>query len=45
VLVSLFTLDKSDEQSFLKAWQDDPHFMRRQPGFISSQLQSVTRLI
>jgi heme-degrading monooxygenase HmoA len=38
VLVNLFTLDKADEQSFLKAWQDDALFMKKQPGFISTQL-------
>jgi hypothetical protein len=34
VLANFFTLDKADEQTFLKAWQDDAAFMRRQPGFI-----------
>ncbi len=38
VLVNVFTLDKADEQTFLKAWQDDAAFMKRQPGFISTQL-------
>jgi heme-degrading monooxygenase HmoA len=38
VLVNVFTLDASDEQSFLKAWQDDAVFMKTQPGFISTQL-------
>ncbi|UWU87636.1 antibiotic biosynthesis monooxygenase [Bradyrhizobium yuanmingense] len=38
VLVNLFTLDKADEQSFLQVWQDDAAFMKRQPGFISTQL-------
>ena len=38
VLVNLFTLDAVDEQSFLKGWQDDAAFMKRQPGFISTQL-------
>ena len=38
VLVNVFTLDKADEQTFLDAWQDDAHFMKRQPGFISTQL-------
>ena len=38
VLVNLFTLDKADEQSFLDTWQDDAAFMKRQPGFISTQL-------
>jgi heme-degrading monooxygenase HmoA len=38
VLVNLFTLDAADEQAFLKGWQDDAAFMKRQPGFISTQL-------
>ena len=38
VLVNLFTLDKADEEIFLRVWQDDAHFMKRQPGFISTQL-------
>ena len=38
VLVNLFTLDKADEETFLKVWQDDAAFMKRQPGFISTQL-------
>ena len=38
VLVNVFTLDKADEQTFLKAWHDDAVFMKRQPGFISAQL-------
>ena len=38
VLVNLFTLDKADEETFLKAWQDDAVFMKRQSGFIATQL-------
>ena len=38
VLVNLFTLDKADEAAFLEVWQDDAAFMKRQPGFISTQL-------
>lgn len=38
VLVNVFTLDKADEQTFLNAWQDDANFMKRQPGFIWTQL-------
>jgi heme-degrading monooxygenase HmoA len=38
VLVNLFTLEKADESDFLKIWQDDAAFMKRQPGFISTQL-------
>ena len=38
VLVNVFTLNAADEQSFLKVWEDDAAFMRRQPGFVSTQL-------
>ncbi|OWJ64225.1 antibiotic biosynthesis monooxygenase family protein [Inquilinus limosus] len=38
VLVNVFTLDKADEQTFLRAWQADAEIMKRQPGFISTQL-------
>lgn len=38
VLVNVFTLDKADEQTFLGVWRDDAVFMKRQPGFISTQL-------
>jgi heme-degrading monooxygenase HmoA len=38
VLVNVFTLDKADEKDFLQIWQDDAAFMKRQPGFISTQL-------
>jgi heme-degrading monooxygenase HmoA len=38
VLVNVFTLDKGDEPAFLEVWRDDATFMKRQPGFISTQL-------
>ena len=38
VLVNVFTLDKADEPEFLQVWQEDAAFMKRQPGFISTQL-------
>lgn len=38
VLVNVFTLDKADEPAFLEIWQADAAFMKRQPGFISTQL-------
>jgi len=38
VLVNLFTVDPKDEPDFLQTWQDDALFMKRQPGFISTQL-------
>ena len=38
MLINLFTLDAADEGQFLDAWKDDAEFMKRQPGFISTQL-------
>src|SRR5689334_24693592 len=38
VLVNVFTLDKADEASFIRTWQEDAEFMKQQPGFISTQL-------
>jgi len=38
ILVNVFTMDQADEQAFLEVWQDDAAFMKRQPGFISTQL-------
>jgi heme-degrading monooxygenase HmoA len=38
VLVNVFTLDKADEQTFLEAWKKDAAFMKKQPGFILTQL-------
>jgi heme-degrading monooxygenase HmoA len=38
VLVNVFMLDEADEQTFLTTWRDDAAFMKRQPGFISTQL-------
>jgi heme-degrading monooxygenase HmoA len=38
VFVNVFTLDKADERTFLQAWHGDADFMKRQRGFISTQL-------
>lgn len=38
VLVNVFSLDESDEAAFLRAWKADAAFMRKQPGYISTQL-------
>ncbi len=37
-ILSLFTLDKADEEAFLQAWASDAEFMKLAPGFISTQL-------
>lgn len=36
VLVNPFLLDETDEETFLRAWQDDANFMKQQPGFVSA---------
>ncbi len=38
VLVNVFTVDEADTDAMLKTWTSDARFMRRQPGFISTQL-------
>ncbi|MBS0642102.1 MAG: antibiotic biosynthesis monooxygenase family protein [Acetobacteraceae bacterium] len=38
ILVNLFTVAGDDEADFLRIWRDDAAFMKRQPGFISTQL-------
>ena len=36
--MNVFTLDRADEPTFLEAWRKDAEFMKRQSGFISTQL-------
>ncbi|MDR6395687.1 heme-degrading monooxygenase HmoA [Herbaspirillum seropedicae] len=38
VLVNIFTVDTKDIDAFKKAWKADADWMRKQPGFISTQL-------
>jgi len=38
VLVNLFTVSESDIPALLKAWEEDANWMKRQPGYISTQL-------
>lgn len=38
ILINVFTLDPADEPDFMATWQDDAEFMKKQPGFISTQL-------
>ena len=38
VLVNVFTVDAADVDALLKAWENDGLWMKRQPGFISTQL-------
>ena len=38
VLLNTFTVDAKDVEALLKAWENDALWMKKQPGFISTQL-------
>lgn len=38
VLINLFEVDASDEDALMRAWEADANWMKRQPGYISTQL-------
>src|SRR5262249_49365774 len=38
VLINLFQVAEADIRGLLKAWEDDANWMKRQPGYISTQL-------
>ena len=38
ILVNVFTVDAADVDAVLAAWENDANWMKRQPGFISTQL-------
>ena len=38
ILINVFTVEEKDGPQFLKAWSADAAVMKRQPGFISTQL-------
>jgi heme-degrading monooxygenase HmoA len=38
ILINKFNVETSEEQRFLKAWQEDATRFKNQPGFISAQL-------
>jgi len=38
VLVNVFTVDAADVDALLKAWEHDANWMKKQPGYISTQL-------
>ena len=42
VLVNEFNVAPDDVDRFLEVWADDAAFMKRQPGFISTQLHRGT---
>jgi len=44
VLINLFRVAKADIPALLKAWAEDGEWMKRQPGYISTQLhQGIAR--
>ena len=38
ILVNLLQVDESDVPALLRAWEADANWMKRQPGYISTQL-------
>ena len=38
ILINVFTVDAKDVDALLKAWENDANWMKRQPGYISTQL-------
>jgi heme-degrading monooxygenase HmoA len=42
VLINVFNVSPDESEQFLEAWADDAAFMKRQPGFISTQLHRGT---
>jgi heme-degrading monooxygenase HmoA len=42
VLINVFNVAPEDAERLLEVWADDAAFMKRQPGYISSQLHRGT---
>jgi heme-degrading monooxygenase HmoA len=38
ILINIFTVAPADADAFLSAWERDANWMKRQPGYISTQL-------
>lgn len=38
VLINLFTVDAGDVPALLRAWEQDANWMKRQPGYLWTQL-------
>ena len=38
ILINKFTVPAADAEAMVRAWTDDAEWMKRQPGFISTQL-------
>ena len=41
VLVNVFTVDAADQDALVEAWKADALWMKRQPGYISTQLHKA----
>ena len=41
VLVNLFTVDTADQDALVEVWKDDALWMKKQPGYISTQLHKA----
>ena len=41
VLVNLFTVDPRDEDALIAAWRNDALWMKKQPGYISTQMHKA----
>ena len=41
VLVNLFTVDPGDEEAVVEAWRNDALWMKKQPGYISTQMHKA----
>lgn len=38
IIINLFDVVPKDNQDFMRAWQSDAEFFKRQPGYVSAQL-------
>lgn len=41
VLVNVFTVDAVDQEALVEAWRNDALWMKKQPGYISTQLHKA----
>lgn len=41
VLINLFTVDSDDQAALVEAWKADALWMKKQPGYISTQLHKA----
>ncbi len=41
VLVNVFTVDPNDQDALVEAWGNDALWMKKQPGYISTQLHKA----